>query len=95
MEDSKPGHIRHSACNKAGKIAYYEKRFGFIAIEKGYINCHDLVRALKIQVEEDMVRSSHRLIGEILFSLGLMTSSQVEDVLSDLFTNEVNDILIS
>ncbi len=58
-----------------------EKRFGLIAIEKGYITPHDLIEVLKEQVEEDIEKGSHRLIGEILAGRGKMTAEQVEDVL--------------
>lgn len=71
----KPGKIR---------IGEPEKRFGLIAIEKGYITAHDLIEALKEQVEEDIERGNHRLIGEILADQEKMTGEQVEDVLTAL-----------
>jgi hypothetical protein len=68
---------------KPGKISIKEpeKRFGFIAIQKGYITPNDLIEALSVQVEEEAKKGSHRLIGEILVSQGKMTDAQVEDVL--------------
>ena len=71
--------------DKPGKIEHYEKRFGLIAIEKGYISAADLVKAFTIQVNEDVNRQPHRLLGEILFDLGIMTDKQLEDVVSELF----------
>ena len=59
----------------------YEKRFGVIAIEKGFITPDDLFKALKIQVREELEGSSHRLIGEVLLDQGCMTIAQVEEVL--------------
>lgn len=71
--------------DKPGKIEHYEKRFGLIAIEKGFIRADDLVKAWTIQVDEDIRRTPHRLLGEILFDLGVMTDRQVEAVLNNLF----------
>jgi hypothetical protein len=72
---------------KAGKIRIGEpeKRFGLIAIEKGYIKPLDLIEALKEQVEENIEKGSHRPIGEILADRGKMTDEQVQDVLMALF----------
>jgi hypothetical protein len=71
--------------DEPGKIDYYEKRFGMIAIEKGFITADDLVKGLTIQVGEDMHHSRHRLLGEIFFTMGVMTDRQVEEVLSHIF----------
>jgi hypothetical protein len=71
--------------DKPKKIEHYEKRFGIIAIEKGFITSDDLVKAWTVQVNEDIGNRPHRLLGEILFELGLMTDKQVEEVLSEIF----------
>jgi hypothetical protein len=71
--------------DKPGKIEHYEKRFGIIAIEKGFITADDLVKGLTVQVEEDLRRISHRLLGEIFFDMGVMTDRQVEEVVSQIF----------
>jgi transcriptional regulator CtsR len=57
------------------------KRFGVIAIEKGYISKKQLLKALVIQAEENIGKGKHRLIGQILFEQGYMTESQIESVL--------------
>ena len=71
--------------DKPKKIEHYEKRFGITAIEKGFITADDLVKAWTVQVNEDIGNRPHRLLGEILFELGLMTDQQVEGVLSEIF----------
>ena len=71
--------------DKSGKIEHYEKQFGIIAIEKGFISSDDLIGALKIQVEEDIEYKTHRLIGEILMDNDLITASQIQEVLDTLF----------
>jgi hypothetical protein len=71
--------------DKPKKIEHYEKRFGIIAIEKGFITADDLVKAWTVQVNEDIGNKPHRLLGEIFFELALMTAKQVEEVLSEIF----------
>jgi hypothetical protein len=63
------------------KIGEPEKRFGLIAIEKGYITPNDLIEALKEQIGEDIQKRKHRLIGNILKAKGKMTEAQIQDVL--------------
>ena len=50
-------------------MQHYEKRFGLIAIRKGFITQEDLIKALSIQVREDVEFESHRQVGEILLDL--------------------------
>ena len=58
-----------------------EKLFGAIAIKKGYVSKEQVVEALKIQRKEVKEGTGHRLIGAILCDMGLMTVSQILDVL--------------
>ena len=44
---------------------HLEKRFGIIAIEKGFITPEQLIEALRIQVVEDMQKGEHRIVGRI------------------------------
>lgn len=67
------------------RIADYEKRFGMIAIEKGFITGDDLVRALSVQVDENIQKKGHRLIGEILLDMDLLTPDQIEIVAREIF----------
>ena len=62
-------------------IEEYEKRFGAIAVEQGFITLEQLLEAMKVQVTEDIEHKKHRPIGQILFELGYMTDSQIEEVL--------------
>ena len=73
--------------DKPDKIEHYEKQFGIIAIEKGYISSGNLLETLKIQVEEEVQHKTHRLIGEILMDKGYITPSQIQRVLDDIFSN--------
>jgi hypothetical protein len=71
--------------DKFSRIEHYEKRFGMIAIGKGYITAEDLVKGLTIQVGEDVREIPHRFLGEIFFDMGLMTDQQVDEVLGSIF----------
>jgi len=64
-----------------------EKRFGLLAVEKGYIRADQVVEALRIQVMEDLERGKHRIIGRILLEQGLITLFQIENVLKALGKN--------
>ena len=59
-----------------------QKRFGAIAIEKGFISKEQLLEALQIQAEENIEKGTHRLIGQILIEKGYITQSQVDKVLA-------------
>ena len=67
------------------KIEYYEKRFGLIAIEKGFITPEELITALRIQIGEDIEYGTHRQIGEILLDLDIMNANQIEEVVKSIF----------
>ena len=59
-------------------------RFGVIAVERGFITPAQLVAALKLQVEENLKESQHRLIGMILLDQGLITLDQIDEVLLEM-----------
>jgi len=59
----------------------YKKRFGTIALEKGFITDRQLMEALVIQSRDDMEGLEHSLTGTILFEHGYMNTKQVDDVL--------------
>ena len=60
------------------QLPAYEKRFGNIAIKKGFISPQQLIEALNLQVEEEIKNGRHRLIGQILFDLNYMTTEQIQ-----------------
>ena len=70
---------------KKKNLDHLEKRFGIIAIEKGYITPEELVDALRTQVQEDIDYGCHRIIGEILLAHENMIPAQIEEVLKELF----------
>ena len=65
-------------------IEHMERRFGVIAVKKGFITSEQLVEALAIQVAEDISTGDHDLIGKILFKQGIITMEQIDEVLSSM-----------
>jgi len=59
----------------------YAKRFGEIAMSKGFITKEQLANVMTTQVKEEIERSVHKLIGEILIEMGVMDESQIKEVL--------------
>lgn len=59
-------------------------RFGVVAVERGFITPEQLVAALRIQVEENLNASEHRLIGMILLEQGLLTLENIDEILLEL-----------
>jgi hypothetical protein len=63
---------------------HLEKRFGIVAVEKGFVTPHQVVDAMRIQVMEDIECGKHRLIGRILLEQGILKLAQVDEVLESL-----------
>ena len=61
-----------------------DKRFGVIAVEKGFITSEQLIESMKTQILEDLEDAKHRLIGQILFEKRYMTNMQIKEVLKTL-----------
>jgi len=58
-----------------------DKRFGSVAIGKGFITLENLIDAMKIQILENLGGSDHRLIGQILWEEGYIKTEQINEVL--------------
>jgi len=70
--------------DESKKTAHYEKRFGVIAVEKGFISQEELIHALTVQVREDLESGLHRLVGELFFDLEIMDANQIEEVVKEI-----------
>ncbi|MBW1767952.1 MAG: hypothetical protein JRJ65_13020 [Deltaproteobacteria bacterium] len=66
------------------EIEQLKKRFGFMAVKKGFITVEQLIEAMKIQVREEIKDGKHRIIGTILVEMGIMNTSQVNEVLESI-----------
>jgi hypothetical protein len=58
-----------------------DKRFGAVAIDKGFITLENLIEAMEIQILENLDNSDHRLIGQILWEKGYIKTEQINEVL--------------
>ena len=61
-----------------------ETLFGLIAVRKGFVTADDHVKALEIQVLEELEFGVHRKVGEILLDQKVMATGQMGEVLNDL-----------
>ena len=59
----------------------YHKRFGTIAVDKGFISENKLIKALELQATENVKEGKHRLLGQIFLDEGLLTEEQVDEIL--------------
>jgi len=62
------------------KTDYVEIIFSAVAVKKGFINTNQVVKAMDIQVVEDLKDGKYRPIDSILLDEKLLTSLQVEEV---------------
>ncbi|MFH0731146.1 MAG: hypothetical protein V2B19_32980 [Pseudomonadota bacterium] len=61
-----------------------DRRFGNIAMEKGFVTIEQLVHAITIQVMEEVEKGIRKLIGNILNEQGQISEAQMEEVLKEL-----------
>jgi len=61
--------------------AKLDKRFGAVAVEKGFVTLENLYEAMKIQILENLEGTDHRLIGQILWEQGYIKTEQINEVL--------------
>ena len=58
-----------------------EDRFGLIAISKGFISFEQFMKAMAIQIKDEIEIERHTIIGKILMDQGLLDQTQVDEVL--------------
>jgi hypothetical protein len=58
-----------------------QKRFGSIAVERGFITTEQLLDALQTQAKENIELSEHRLMGQILLEKGYLSEEELEIIL--------------
>jgi len=68
-----------------GIIECYEKLFGIISMEKGFITPDDLINALIIQVKKQAKNGEQRFIREIFLDQNIMSVNQVVEVCDVVF----------
>jgi hypothetical protein len=65
-------------------IKEHDKRFGVTAVEKGFITLDQLFDAMKIQLTEEIEKREHRLLGTILFDMGVLSPPQIDEELDSM-----------
>jgi hypothetical protein len=61
-----------------------EKRFGITAVKRGFITSENLTEVVSIQEMENKYKGKHRFIGRILLDQGLISISQIDEVLESM-----------
>ena len=74
--------------DKTKEIYHSERRFGVIAVQKGFVTRDQLLKALRAQVEDNLDGRPHRLLGEILHEQSAMPFAQIGEVLLALGVTE-------
>jgi hypothetical protein len=69
---------------RAMELDFPQRRFGFIAIEKGFIKVDQLYEALIKQRAQETGRAERRLLGMILQDMGYLSVSQIEEIVQTL-----------
>jgi hypothetical protein len=72
-----------------------KQRFASLSMKKGYITEDHVIEALKIQVNENIEKSTHRPIGQILLELGYMNKQQLNDVMDMFVEPRFGDVAIT
>ncbi|GBE03124.1 MAG TPA: hypothetical protein ENH45_01130 [Nitrospirae bacterium] len=70
----------------------YCQRFGYLAANMGFTTGDQVKEALAEQVEDNLAKRPHRLMGRILLDKGWITPQQIEAVLNELFKNEEQEL---
>lgn len=67
--------------NDAAVAGDFCRRFGAIAVHKGFVTGDQVKIALTEQVDDNLQGREHRLLGSILFDRGWITEQQIEQIL--------------
>jgi len=59
-------------------------RFGSIAVIRNYVTLGQVQRALAEQMEDDVMRKPHRLLGIILLEKNWITEEQMKSILDEM-----------
>lgn len=68
----------------------YAKRFGTVAMEKGFITLEQLIEGLTAQIREEASTGCRRLIGTILFEQDALTGPQLQLVVDEVLASRQN-----
>ena len=72
-----------------------KKRFGTLAIEKGFVSLDQVIEALTIQARENIESRTWRPIGKILVQLGYLVDEQIKEIVEAKFERRFGEVAIS
>jgi hypothetical protein len=75
---------KQKSLNRRKGIDLPQRRFGLIAIEKGFIKADQLYEALMRQRAQETGGAERRPLGMILKDLGYLSVSQIDEILQTL-----------
>ena len=70
-------------------LVEFSRRFGMIAVNRGYITPKQLKEALAEQIDDDLASRPHRLLGKIFYEKNLMSLNQIDQVLDELVMDKI------
>jgi hypothetical protein len=74
---------------KEGVLIDFSRRFGMIAVNRGYVTPEQLKEALAEQIDSDLACRPHQLLGMILYEKGLMSLTQIDQVLDEIIMDKI------
>jgi hypothetical protein len=75
---------KQKSLNRRKGIDLPQRRFGLIALEKGFIKADQLYEALMRQRAQETGGAERRVLGMILKDLGYLSVSQIDEILQTL-----------
>ncbi|MFQ5653500.1 MAG: hypothetical protein ACE5GW_02070 [Planctomycetota bacterium] len=63
----------------------YQRFFGEIALDQGFVTAAQLYEALTIQAKRRVAGRSGKLLGQILLEMGVLSAEQIQQVLDILY----------
>jgi len=72
-----------------------KKRFGTLAIEKGFVNLDQVIEALAIQARENIESRTWRPIGKILVQMGYLVDDQIKEIVEAKFERRFGEVAIT
>jgi len=63
-------------------------RFGYLAIQKGFITKDQLINAIRVQILNEEKECGSEPVGRILKEMGFITDEQIDEVMRDILEFE-------
>jgi hypothetical protein len=65
-------------------MGHEDIRFGMVGVKKGILTPEQVIKALQIQVEENLSTGGHRRIGEILLDKNEIRKKDIQEIMQAL-----------